>query len=109
MARQARYEKQEFIGLLEGYIEEHLKQNINVEKIAGYFGVNVATLRRWCLEYTQLSPRDYLALYRIKKAKTLLQQGQKSLQVADHVGFSQQKTFCSVFKRYEKTSPGQFC
>jgi AraC-like DNA-binding protein len=46
-----------------------VQTDIQVRDIAQAFAVNSATLRRWCQEHTALSPRQYLAIYRVEQAK----------------------------------------
>ena len=109
MAKPKKHTQTEFIMLFNRYIDEAILENfseincnvkdIQISKIAVNFEVNVATLRRWCMEYTQLSPKKYLDQYRINKAKLLLSQGIRSGEVATTLGFTEHKTFCSVFNR----------
>ncbi|MBL4941018.1 MAG: helix-turn-helix transcriptional regulator [Colwellia sp.] len=115
MAKPKRFLAQEFkaqlnrtISLLMDKKQQHLEvelADIRIDEIALLFNVNVATLRRWCKEHVQQSPSQYLAIYRIEKAKLLLRQGIKPSAVSKILAFSELKTFCTVFKRYEKMSP----
>ena len=82
--------------------------DISVKEITQVFKVNVATLRRWCREHVQQSPSQYLAGYRIEKAKHLLRQGIKPSAVAEMLAFTEHKTFCEVFRRCENMSPLQY-
>jgi len=101
--------KNEFILLLNKKIDENIDINarsncdeikdIRICDLANDFNVNVATFRRWCIEYTQLPPKRYLDVYRIGKAEQLLRHGVRSGEVARQLGFAEHKTFCSVINR----------
>jgi AraC-like DNA-binding protein len=82
--------------------------DISVKEITQAFKVNVATLRRWCMEHVKRSPSRYLAEYRIEKAKHMLRQGIKPSVVSNMLAFTEHKTFCEVFKRCENMSPLQY-
>lgn len=89
------------------HLPEEDKTDIRVVEVAKVFKVNVATLRRWCREHVQKSPNQYIAEYRIKKAKDLLRQGVKPAAVSNMLAFTEHKIFCNVFKRYERITPKQ--
>ncbi|MEP1449012.1 MAG: helix-turn-helix transcriptional regulator [Paraglaciecola sp.] len=87
---------------------ELIQTDIQVNDIALAFGVNTATIRRWCKEHTALSPRQYLAIYRMERAKQFLRLGLKPAKISTKLAFTEHKVFCAVFKRYEKISPSKF-
>lgn len=89
-------------------LPEGVYKDISINEIAQAFNVNTATLRRWCNTYVQQSPKHYLARYRLDKAKSLLKQGKKPSTVAKMLAFSEHKSFCQVFKRYETMSPTDY-
>jgi len=116
MAKPKRYLAEEFNAQLDNIIERLIDEkkqqtertDIRIEEIAQHFNVNVATLRRWCQEHTQKSPSQYLAEYRIEKAKHLLRQGVKPSVVSKMLVFTEHKVFCSVFKRLQCMTPSSF-
>jgi AraC-like DNA-binding protein len=85
-----------------------VQTDIQVRDIAQAFAVNSATLRRWCQEHTALSPRQYLAIYRVEQAKNLLQLGVKPAKVSQKLAFTEHKTFSTLFKRYQGGSPSNY-
>ncbi|ALO33371.1 hypothetical protein CMT41_00580 [Colwellia sp. MT41] len=117
MARVKPYNQYQFQLALNGAIDnliierqalpEGSYRDIYITEIAKYFNIDVATLRRWCAEYCQKSPKEYLARYRISLAKQKLRQGIKSSVVAKELAFTEHKIFCSVFKRYENQTPSK--
>jgi len=110
MAKPKKFSDKQFIKIFNQIIDHKMndnksiiddsKQDIRINDLANEFNVNVATLRRWCIEHTHCSPKEYLDLYRVEKAKNLLSQGMRSSDVANQLGYTEQKVFCSVFNRY---------
>lgn len=118
MARPKRFTDHEFTHKLGQVIDwlietkhsgtELTQTDIQVNDIALIFGVNSATLRRWCQEHTALSPRQYLAIYRVEKAKQMLIRGVKSSKISQHLAFTEHKIFSTLFKRVEGVSPSDY-
>jgi AraC-like DNA-binding protein len=82
--------------------------DVQIKDVAQYCGVNSATLRLWCQEHTALSPRQYLAIYRVERAKHLLGLGVKPSKLSERLAFTEHKVFTSVFKRTTHNTPSQF-
>jgi two-component system response regulator YesN len=108
MAKPQRYKKNQFINELQQLMDRHHVENITVNDMAVHFEVNAATLRRWCKEYIDVSPKKFIAQYRLVKAKELLQQKFKPSDISKKLGFNELKTFCTIFKRYEKLTPSEY-
>jgi AraC-like DNA-binding protein len=84
------------------------RKDLQVADIAVKFSVSTNTLRRWCKEYTNISARECLAVYRVERAKSLLLTGYKPSDVAAQLAFADHKTFSTVFKRYAGKSPSSY-
>lgn len=84
------------------------RKDLQVADIAVKFNVSANTLRRWCKEYTDISARKFLAVYRVERAKSLLLTGYKPSDVAAQLAFADHKTFSTVFKRVTQKSPISF-
>tara|TARA_Y100000296_G_scaffold60825_1_gene70524 strand:- start:102 stop:383 length:282 start_codon:yes stop_codon:yes gene_type:complete len=60
--------------IIEGLIDYHSrlpeleKKDIQVAEIAEKLDVSTNTLRRWCQEFSGVSAREFLAIYRVEKA-----------------------------------------
>ena len=118
MAKPKRFSNETFILQLDKTIEKlinHKKMepelapsDIKIQDIADAFAVNSATLRRWCQEHTALSPRQYLAIYRVERAKYLLDLGVRSLKISQQLAFTEHKVFSTLFKRIEGVSPSDY-
>lgn len=58
---------------------------------------------------TELTPSGYLKTFRLRRAMKLLKEGEHSIiEIAEMCGFSSDKYFREVFKKYLKMSPTQF-
>lgn len=118
MAKTKRYQPEQLAVLINQTIEqliseaieaeEGLRSDIRVQDIAQRFCVDVATLRRWCNESFGISPKLYLANYRINKAKTLLKQGVRASITSESLGFTEHKVFSTLFKRHAELSPSDY-
>lgn len=84
------------------------RTDIQVTNIAIKFDVTTNTLRRWCKEYKGMSAREFLAEYRVERAKTLLKMNYKPSVVANQLAFADHKTFSTVFTRLTNESPKNF-
>ena len=90
------------------YLEEHYHQRISLSDIAAGICVNEAHLSRVFKKEMNITVMDYLAGYRIDKAKELLKGGCSLKQVSAEVGFVQYTHFLRVFKEITGKTPTQF-
>jgi len=107
-----------FIEQLNSLIDYYIKQRLQdigenrcdfqVYELANGLCVSLSTFRRQCIKHTDRSPSVYIAEYRIEKAKKQLQHGVRSIDVARNLAFTEHKTFCTVFKRYQGETPSQY-
>jgi AraC-like DNA-binding protein len=89
-------------------LHELEKKDLQVADIATKFEVSTNTLRRWCKEHTGIAAKEFLATYRVERAKSLLKIGYKPSDVANQLAFVDHKTFSSVFKRYTCNTPSGY-
>jgi AraC-like DNA-binding protein len=118
MAKPKRFSAAVFTQLLDQVIDSLIENkhawpelqqtDVQVRDIALAFDVNSATLRRWCQEHTALSPRQYLAIYRVEQAKHLLKLGLQPSKVSQRLAFTEHKNFSTLFKRLHGMSPTDF-
>ncbi len=88
------------------YIHEHYAEPISREDMATYGDVSARHLTRCFCQEVGVSPITYLNRYRIKQAKRLLRQEDRSItQVAGDVGFSNSSYFARVFRSEVGVSP----
>lgn len=90
-------------------IYEHYVEKISVEMIAEQLGISSSYLSRKFKEVTKHSFLDYLNQYRIIKAIQLMGNGKYRFgEIADMTGFSSEKHFYSVFRKYTQMTPSEF-
>lgn len=88
------------------YIHEHYAEAISRNDVAAHVGLSERHLTRCFRQEIGLTPTEYLNRYRVKRAKTLLEAGDKSVtEVAMEVGFSTSGYFTRVFRREMGLSP----
>jgi len=91
------------------YIHLHLDDAIHVSKIAEVCGYSEPHLRRLFHEHVGMTPSEYIAAARIRRAQQLLRTGLFTIsQVAEAVGYSDPFHFSRKFKRIVGLSPRAF-
>lgn len=91
------------------YIKINYPRRIYVSQIAEAVGLNMSYLGQLFKEQTQLTPQQYLCLYRIEKACEFMRQPSLSIsEIARSVGYEDPLLFSRVFKRVKSLSPSQF-
>ena len=102
-------EAQRVVRKVMAYIHQHYTEPISRHDMAAYAGVSERHLDRCFRQDTSITPVDYLNRYRIRQAKILLAQGEKSLtEIAMAVGFSSSSHFGRVFRREVGSSPSVY-
>ena len=95
-----------FLNKLNTYLETHLNQPaLSVETLAGEMHMSTSNLYRKIKGLSGLSPNDFIRITRLKKAISLMQQGENRInEIAYQVGFSSPAYFSTCFqKQYGKT------
>lgn len=91
------------------YINRHLFDDINLDKLADKFYLSKVHLTRKFKSYVGSTIWDYVSTKRLIKAKELLQNGQKPTTVAETCGFKDYSTFYRAYKQKYGTSPKDDC
>lgn len=91
------------------YLEANYDRELTLQDIAGHFYLSREYIsRRFKQEFGE-NLSDFLARIRIEKAKLLLgNSGLKIAEVAERVGFADEKYFSKVFKKIAGVSPNQY-
>ncbi|WP_138753849.1 response regulator [Paenibacillus sinopodophylli] len=91
------------------YIEQHPHEEITLQDISERFYLSREYISRKFKQETNGNLSDFIAEVRIKRAKELLANGQlKISQVAELVGFQDEKYFSRVFKKRTNCSPNDY-
>jgi AraC-like DNA-binding protein len=88
------------------FIEQHYHENINIEDVAAFCGINRSYLGKIFQNMLGASPHGFLLKYRINKACELLKITDMSIaEISAMVGYPNQFTFSRVFKNIQGKSP----
>lgn len=91
------------------YVEQHYMDDLSLLDIASAFFVSREYISRKFKQEFGINFSDYLATYRIAKAKQLMHNPHlKIAQVAEMVGFRDVKYFSKVFKKQEGLTPKDY-
>lgn len=91
------------------YIRENYHKPITLEEVADYVGISRVYLSQTFKKETNKNIWDYLAQYRLSKAKELLLTSNlKIYAIAELCGFGSPQYFNKIFKRLTGFSPYQF-
>lgn len=88
------------------FIEHNYKENVKIEQIAAFCGLNRTYFSRLFKELLGQTPQEYLARYRINKAMEIMRNTNLSIgEVAEMVGYPNQLYFSKVFHKYQGMPP----
>lgn len=99
-------EKEQFLQKTLGYIYENMNNpQLSVENVSGHLSISRASLYNRLLEYTGMSPVDFIRSAKLERAVTLLEKSDKTIaEIAYETGFANPNYFTKVFKsKYQKT------
>ncbi|MNO26341.1 putative response regulatory protein [compost metagenome] len=90
------------------YIEDHISQDLSLQEVADYVGMNPSYLSVLFKEVTGETYIRYVTRFRMELAKKWLSSGLKVSEVSEKVGYHTYRHFSEVFKKYTGAAPGQF-
>ncbi|MBQ3080157.1 MAG: helix-turn-helix transcriptional regulator [Clostridia bacterium] len=92
------------------YLHEHFcDHNLAIESIAEQSDVSAIYFRRLFTEIYGLSPKKYIIMMRINRAKELLDPGMLSIsEIAERVGFGDVYSFCKAFRKEVGSTPTEY-
>ncbi|MFD0681533.1 MULTISPECIES: response regulator [unclassified Paenibacillus] len=91
------------------YIQNHYHQDITLQEIANHFYLSREYISRKFKQQFQVNLSDYLSGIRLEKAKLLLLNPHLRIaQVAEMVGYDDEKYFSKVFKKMNGFSPNEY-
>lgn len=91
------------------YIEKHIKEDINLNKIIENCAISQGYLSRIFREQFQISVMEYLHMRKIHMAKGYFYFTKESIaEVAFRLGYNESSYFSKVFKKYEKMTVKEY-
>ena len=91
------------------YIDKNYADNIKINDIANYIGINRSYLTHIFKKNINISPQEFLLNYRIDKACALLKSSDLSVKaVSKSIGYSDPLTFSKIFKKVKGESPKNY-
>ncbi len=100
----------DFMTKVSTYIEENLDQDISTTDIAAYCQYSTEHFCRLFKKCFNKTFKDYLNVYRIRKAKEFIERGEFSTiaEVSSRFGFNNQNHFGHMFKKYVGILPSEY-
>lgn len=91
------------------FIQNNYSYDVKVQDIADYVQIDRTYLYRMFMEEFNLSPKQYLMQYRMKRAAELLSNTSLSvMEIADNCGFKDPSAFCKYFRNQLGFTPKEF-
>ncbi|MBI4790506.1 MAG: substrate-binding domain-containing protein [Chloroflexi bacterium] len=102
-------EARRIVAKIVAFIHERYAEPISREEMASHVGISARHLTRCFHQEMGISPITYLNRYRVKKAKQLLEAGERNItEIAAAVGFSSSNYFTDAFRREIGMSPRDY-
>lgn len=103
-------ENDAFMKRVMSFVDEHISDdNVNIDDMASAAATSKSGLNRKMKSLTGVTPMDFLARARMKKAQQLLSDTDLTIfEVADKCGYYDPKYFSKVFKRTTGKSPSDY-
>ncbi|MFT3981544.1 MAG: AraC family transcriptional regulator [Ferruginibacter sp.] len=90
------------------YVEQHYKEEIDMQKIAGITALSVPSFCNYFKKTTQTTFTEFVNRYRVQKACYLLQQDKTIAEACFESGFNNVTYFNKVFKNVMNKTPSSF-
>lgn len=103
-----RDKKHEAVEKASKYIEKNLSNDLTLQEVAEYVGMNTTYFSLLFKEEMKLSYIKYVTKLRMERAKVLLREGYKVADVSEKVGYHTYRHFSELFKKQVGVNPGQY-
>ena len=90
------------------YIQNHFDEDITLDEITKHSAMSKTRFCSLFSELTGTSFKNYLNMYRIKKASEMILTGEKLAAVSTLCGYNDFSTFYRNFKKYMSVSPAEY-
>jgi transcriptional regulator GlxA family with amidase domain len=93
----------------QAYLETNLREKVSVEELCGKFFISRRNFDRRFIKATGNTPGEYAQRVKIEVAKKAFETSRKTInEVMYDVGYSDDKAFREVFKKYTSMSPIEY-
>jgi len=96
------------VGRVLAFLEKHLAERVRLEDIAHHLHASPSTVSHRYREFAGEAPMQTLRRLRLLRAKLLLLRGELTADIAERVGFYDERHLWSAFKQSEGMSPREF-
>ena len=97
------------MGEATAWLEGHFAEDVKMDSLVDYMGYSRSHLFELFRKHTGLSPAEYLARYRIGRARRMLENtDDKVLDIANACGFSSAQYFNAAFRRQTGLTPSEW-
>lgn len=97
------------IGQTIAFIQKHFNQDISADQTAAYAGMSVSYFSLLFKQVTGVTFLDYVTNCRVEKACFYLMHTQlKTYEIAEKVGYTDQRYFSQVFKKRMQQTPSEY-
>ena len=94
---------------LDGFVLDHLEQELPVSRLASGLGMSVRTLTRWCRTHLRESPAEVVRRLRVEAAQRLLEDSSLPLkEIAARTGLGDASTLWREFSRQLGVTPAAY-
>lgn len=91
------------------YINEHVKDDLEVQRLADLCGLSVSRFQNYFSQQIGIPPREYILREKIKYCQKEMIYSKKNItEIALEYGFSSSQYFSTVFKRYCCMTPSEY-
>lgn len=90
------------------YIDEHIQEDISVQTLAKFAGIERSYFSKQFKKYFSMSPQRYVFAKKMNEAAINLIQGKSVKETCEHVGYSDTKAFSRAFKKYMEITPAEY-
>ena len=103
-------EKEKFLQSVFEYVYENLDNpQLSVELLSSHLSISRTSLYNRLLEFSGMSPVDFIRSVRLERAANLLEKNSNSIsEIAYETGFSNPNYFTKVFKAKYKMTPSEY-
>ncbi len=103
-------EKDKFLQNVLNYVYENMDNpQLSVEALSAHLCISRASLYNRLLEYTGMSPVDFIRSVKLEKAANLLERSDKTIsEIAYETGFANPNYFTKVFKAKYQMTPSEY-